>query len=117
MIDTADHSRFRISQEDLPVVWDQLKPLNNFGMRLNTFDSQFTVNPIERDGGDEVYEYVVDYSPFRITQYTNGKISSQTKGSPYFENGSTSAVTAEGDKCFGDLASRTKERSGMDIYG
>jgi len=30
LLDTSDRSRFRISEEDLPVVWSQLKPVQYF---------------------------------------------------------------------------------------
>lgn len=34
LIDTEEHSRFRISGEDLPVSWDQLIPLSGFASKF-----------------------------------------------------------------------------------
>ena len=92
LIDTADHTRFRISQEDLPVVWDQLEPLDHLVMRLDTYDDHLKIKGIKREDSDDVYEYIIGFRPLTITQFTNGKVSSKTTSSPYFENESKDSL-------------------------
>ena len=76
LLDTSDRSRFRISEEDLPVVWDQLSPLPNFDQKYSVGGDSLRVKGITRDdGGDEVIDYYIKVSPFSIIQMINGKIS------------------------------------------
>ena len=66
LIDTADHTRFRISQEDLPVVWDQLEPLDHMVMRLDTYEDHLKIKGITREDSDDVYEYIIGFKPLSI---------------------------------------------------
>lgn len=69
-VDTEEQSRFRISQEDLPVVWDQLKPVDDFESKYSLSEDSIHVAGITR--GDDTYDYEVVLSPFEIRQMTNG---------------------------------------------
>jgi len=76
LLDTSDKSRFRISEEDLPVVWDQLNPLPNFDQKYSVGGDSLRVKGITRDdGGDDVIDYYIKVSPFTIIQMINGKVS------------------------------------------
>jgi len=59
--------RFRISQEDLPVVWDQLIPVDLTDKVTWADDGQsFTISGLTHESGDESFEYTVELARFRI---------------------------------------------------
>ena len=117
LLNTSDRSRFRISEEDLPVVWDQLKPLFNFDQKYSVGGDSLRVKGITRDdGGEDVIDYYIKVSPFSIIQMINGEISAQTSNSIYFENMSTGAPSGNAATCFDGLRQRAQARSGIDIY-
>lgn len=59
--------RFRISQEDLPVVWDQLVPVDLTDKVTWADDGQsFTISDLTHENGDESFEYTVELPRFRI---------------------------------------------------
>ena len=117
LLDTSDMSRFRISEEDLPVVWDQLKPLPNFDEKYSVGGDSLRVKGITRaDVNDDVIDYYIKVSPFSIIQMINGEVSAQTSNSLYFENMNTGAPSGNDATCFNGLRQRAMARSGIDIY-
>lgn len=52
LIDTPEKSRFRISEEDLPVEWDQLKPVSKFEDKFYQWKDGLKVVGIARGDGD-----------------------------------------------------------------
>ena len=70
LIGEKDNDRFRISQEDLPVVWDQLVPLNITLSEHAVFSDENTptyhIANITREDGSDTFEYDLELSPFRV---------------------------------------------------
>ena len=121
-IDQPDSTRFRISQEDLPIEWSQLKPLSedDFNTAFAWTEDGFTMTGIKREVGEgDIHDYEVSMSPFEIRQLTNGEVTARTYNQIYFENGSAAATPSESNDstCYTALTERAKGRSGMDIYG
>ena len=46
------------------MVWDQLKPLDNFATKLDSYDKGFEIKDITRGEGEDVYRYEIQYEPF-----------------------------------------------------
>ncbi len=120
-IDQPDSTRFRISGEDLPVEWDQLKGVDQekFAEAFKLTEDGFSVTGLTRDDDENdnsVYDYHVTLSPFGIRQMTNGELTSSTYGQVYFENMSVAKDSTNEDTCFDALKSRAQTRSGSDIY-
>ena len=55
MIDTPEMTRFKISEEDLPVVWDQLEPIEEFDSKFEQLENRMQVSGIKRENGDDTY--------------------------------------------------------------
>ena len=67
LIEEPDYMRFRISQEEIPVVDEQLQKCDLFGMVFWAKDrSSFNVTGLFHDYGDEFFHYQVELNPFRI---------------------------------------------------
>ncbi len=72
LIEEPGVKRFRISQEDLPVVDEQLERVD-LSDRFN-FDASkrsFTISDLTSEHGDESWEYEIDLPRFRINQMTS----------------------------------------------
>lgn len=118
--------RFRISQEDLPVVEEQLvaKDLTD-RFAWNSDKSSFSITDLVNEQGDDSWEYIISTDRFRINQYTTlaGVKQSTLIVNPedtlYFESeASTSAPHLYGSE-ESDLASLKKQISesvGRDVY-
>ena len=107
VIEQENSTRFRISQEDLPIEWDQLTPLSKeaFTAAFAWTEDGFSISGLNRESGDDdVHDYVVSLNPFKISQTTNGILTASTAYQPYFENGSKSAEPSNTDPtCFDAL--------------
>jgi len=74
LIGEQGNSRFRISQEDLPVVWDQLElATDTLTMKTTKSDSSYEISGLSSDG-DEFW-WGLDFKPFKLTQKVNGVIT------------------------------------------
>ena len=75
LLEEPDVKRFRISQEDLPVVDEQLIATDLTDKVQWDEDGQgFTISGLEHESGDESFSYHVELSRFRINQVSeNGK--------------------------------------------
>ena len=114
VVDQHDSTRFRISDEDLPVEWDQLNPVANLTSLVSQDSDELKVDGLSRDDGSDKFEYHINLDPFYITQMINGKITMQTSSSLYFEDGAS--FSTNDDSCFSALQSRAQSRSGVDIF-
>lgn len=68
-MDEPNSKRFRISQEDLPVVDEQLIGVSDLNTHYytNTNDDNVSVfYNLTSDDGSEDYDYTIYYNPFRI---------------------------------------------------
>jgi len=75
LIDQESSTRFRISQEDLPVEWEQLTPLgeDEFNAAFQWTEDGFSVKGLKRSTGEkDLHDYEVSLNPFEIRQMTNG---------------------------------------------
>ena len=61
------NARFRISQEDLPVMWDQLTPITSFENKVSVSNESIQIVGIERTGTQETLSYTISFSPLTIT--------------------------------------------------
>ena len=67
LIEEPDYKRFRISQEEIPVVDEQLQKCYLFDMVFWAKDkSSFNITGLVHDFGDEFFHYQVELNPFRI---------------------------------------------------
>ena len=70
LIDEADSTRMRISEEDLPIEWNQLIPLSkeDFTAAYKATDDGFTSTGLKHEAGlDDATDYTVTMNPFTIT--------------------------------------------------
>ena len=116
LIGEPGNARFQISQEDLPVEWDNLVPGN------------VTQGEVKEDGvkyiaygedGLEIYTFHIFFNPFKIEQHANGKLAQviNPRASLYVEESVTSSrLNDETADCYSGLRERTKERTGEDIF-
>jgi len=61
------NARFRISQEELPVMWDQLTPVPSFANKVSVSSESIQIVDIERNGTQESLSYTISLSPLTIT--------------------------------------------------
>ena len=73
LFEEPDVKRFRISQEDLPVVDEQLESvdLNDKFVFAPDFTS-LTITDLEHHSADESWEYTIEFDRFRIEQLSSG---------------------------------------------
>ena len=73
LLEEPGHERFRISQEDLPVVEEQLKPADiNDKIEWASDRSSVTIKGLMHEQGDESFDYSIEFAHFRIDQLTQG---------------------------------------------
>jgi len=127
LVEEPGVNRFRISQEDLPVVWDQLNAVDLTDKITWADDKQsFTISGLTHEQGDEAFEYTVELSKFRINQVSdNGDVLQTLVVNPedtlYFETESgTSAPhmysANQQDWDIATLKQQIEERTGRDVY-
>lgn len=71
LIEDMLSDRFRISQEDIPVVEDQLHPVNYLSSLVDVTDHTAYFH----NEDDETYAYEIQFEPFMITQKSNGVVT------------------------------------------
>ena len=72
LIGEPGNSRFQISQEDLPVDWDNLRPGN---VTKGTVKDDGVKYIAYGEDGLEIYTYHIFFNPFKIEQHANGKLA------------------------------------------
>ena len=131
VIGEPDNTRFQISQEELPVVWDQLEAVQALeANHTKTYDDQgksgIIVADLERNSchstNVENFTYTIQFKPFfQVTQMSNDVVTQviNPSGSLYVEDmfSSDSEASNADDTCFAGLRERTKERTGTDWFG
>ena len=70
LIGEAGVDRFRISQEDLPVVEEQLIAAEDLEATWSDDGKSLTISGLKSDAGDEEFEYVIEFDRFRVKQNT-----------------------------------------------
>ena len=104
LIGEPDNTRFRISQHDLPVVWEQLKPGQASKTRYDEEGIQITVE------GTEVHTYDIYFSPLRIEQRASGLLTQviNPKATLYIEESVAANDMPKQYGCFDKMQSRSK---------
>ena len=71
LVEEPGHERFRISQEDLSVVDEQLKP-TDLSQKIYWAEdrSSVTFHGLMHEQGDESFDYTIEFARFRIDQYS-----------------------------------------------
>lgn len=91
LIEEPDSDRFRISQEDLPVVDSQLRPVTSLESHISRHDDVgVEVAGLQHSDGSEDFKYQIDFAPFSIRQYTGELLTLVVNpvDSLYLESGS-----------------------------
>jgi hypothetical protein len=71
--------RFRISQEELPVVDEQLVPIDLDSSRVHETADELIIHNLEHSDKSESYTYRISFGHFKITQeVTNNKNETMT---------------------------------------
>lgn len=68
LLEEPDSTRFRISDEDIPVVEEQLIAAD-LTDKVTIEETFFEVSGLEHNDATESFRYVVDFEHFKITQY------------------------------------------------
>jgi hypothetical protein len=68
LIEEPDSGRFRISQEGLPVVDEQLNFVSGNSTSFNVFDDHIYVSGLPHTDNNELFNYRIDFDHFKITQ-------------------------------------------------
>ena len=116
LIGEPGNTRFQISQEDLPVDWDNLRPGNVTAGAVKDEEVRYTAYG---EDGLEIYTYHIMFNPFKIEQRTDGKLTQviNPRASLYVEESVASPARGEESAdCFSGLRERTKERTGEGIF-
>lgn len=127
LVEEPGVKRFRISQEDLPVVWDQLNAVD-LTDKITWADDQksFTISGLSHESGDESFEYTVELDHFRINQVSDSGEVLQTlvvnpQDTLHYETGDSNSAphmynTNNGDVDFEMLKQEISEKTGRDVF-
>ena len=123
LIEEPGSSRFRISQEDLPVVEDQLDRIENLMDHVTIKDHMVVIDGLAHDDGSETFKYEVEYNHFKITQYSNDVVTlvMNVDDSLYYEDdrkvgGAEASSGVADDTCIDGMRSRAEKRHGYDVF-
>ena len=76
LIEEDGSTRFRISQEDLPVSDEQLKAVQNLNEITTQSADSLQVGALDHELGDEQFVFKIDFAPFRMYQMTgDGRVA------------------------------------------
>jgi len=89
-LEEPQSGRFRISDDALPVVEEQLIPVDSITASSMLHDDHMVIDGLIHSDQSEVFKYVVDFTNFKISQYSNDMLTLIINpiNSLYFENGS-----------------------------
>lgn len=89
LIEEPGSTRFKISEEGLPVVEEQLIPVSDLSSRVIILSNQVIVNGLTHDDGTETFKYVLDFDHFKVSQFSNNKLTlvMNPTDSLYYEDG------------------------------
>ena len=88
-LEEPSSGRFRISDDSLPVVEEQLIPIANLTSFTELHEDHLVIKGLKHDDETEVFKYKVDFSHFSVSQYSNDVLTLIINpiDSLYFENG------------------------------
>ena len=101
-LEEPSSGRFRISDDSLPVVEEQLIPIGNLTSSSEFHKDHMIVQGLQHDDESEVFKYKVDFSHFRVSQYSNDILTLIVNpvDSLYFENGNSESLVDDSTSCF-----------------
>lgn len=124
LIGEKNNERFRISQEELPVEWSQLKPALSSNLTISELsvlkeDDTLEVFMPALNEGDEDYSWLITFDPLRIDQYVNDEGVQVINPTPslYVEDTTSADSNGEGSTCFAGLRERVQKSTGKDLFG
>lgn len=124
LLEEPEVARFRISQEDLPVVDEQLNAVDLTDKVTWADDGMsFTVSGLEHEAGDESFAYTVELERFRIKQISSSGKELQTlvvnpQDTLYYEteSGSSAPHMYGANNSVSELKQSISEKVGRDVY-
>ena len=84
------------------MVEEQLIPIGNLTSSSEFHKDHMIVQGLQHDDESEVFKYKVDFSHFRVSQYSNDILTLIVNpvDSLYFENGNSESLVDDSTSCF-----------------
>jgi len=111
--------RFRISDDALPVVEEQLIPIASISASAMFHGDYMWISGLAHDDQTEDFKYKVDFTQFRISQYSNEMLTLILNpiNSLYFENGSNqSQEVDDAPTCFEALKNKIEIEAQSQVF-
>jgi len=74
-IDEPGNTRFKISDSGLPVVEEQLDPVENLSANVTISTSEMVIDGLIHSDKTETFKYIVYFNHFKVEQYSNGQLT------------------------------------------
>jgi hypothetical protein len=75
LIGEPGNTRFKISESGLPVVEEQLYPVENLSANVTISTSEMVIDGLVHSDKTETFKYIVYFNHFKVEQYSNGKLT------------------------------------------